>query len=168
MLGKACRGLNKRVVVSKTNKVQKRSLQTKGGRKRVVTLIPGDGIGPEITASTLGILQAAGAPVEFERFDEIGDNLPVEMLTRYALFPPLRLLFYHLPTTDTDSIALGRHKSRFSKIARYHPSSATNNSGLRSSLVKIDAFYAESRSVSESEPFGSRNGGQNTKRPASD
>lgn len=84
MLGKACRGLNKRVVVSKTNKVQKRSLQTKGGRKRVVTLIPGDGIGPEITASTLGILQAAGAPVEFERFDEIGDNLPVEMLTSVA------------------------------------------------------------------------------------
>lgn len=68
----------------KARKVQTRSLNTKGGKKRVVSLIPGDGIGPEITASTIGILQAAGAPVEFERFDEIGDQLPVEMLTRYA------------------------------------------------------------------------------------
>lgn len=37
--------------------------------KRVVTLIPGDGIGPEITSSVVGIIQASGAPVEFERFD---------------------------------------------------------------------------------------------------
>ena len=86
VLGHACRRVNKQVVVSKANKSQTRSLHTKGGRKRVVTLIPGDGIGPEITASTLGILQAAGAPVEFERFDSIGDELPVEMLTRYADF----------------------------------------------------------------------------------
>lgn len=65
-------------------KVQKRNLNIKAGRKRVVTLIPGDGIGPEITASTLGVLQAAGAPIEFDRFDEIGDDLPTEMLTRYV------------------------------------------------------------------------------------
>lgn len=83
-LGRFAKSFTAKSTVAKTNKSQKRLLQTKGGKKRVVTLIPGDGIGPEITASTLGILQAAGAPVEFERFDEIGDQLPVEMLTRYA------------------------------------------------------------------------------------
>jgi len=83
-LGHFCRGLKTTVKRANTTKVQKRLLNTRGGRKRVVTLIPGDGIGPEITASTLGILQAAGAPVEFERFDVIGDELPVEMLTRYV------------------------------------------------------------------------------------
>jgi len=83
-LGRFCRVLKSPAKVANTNKVQKRHLNTRGGRKRVVTLIPGDGIGPEITASTLGILQAAGAPVEFERFDAIGDELPVEMLTRYV------------------------------------------------------------------------------------
>lgn len=32
-----------------------------------VTLIPGDGIGPEVTGATCRILEAAGAPVEWER-----------------------------------------------------------------------------------------------------
>ncbi|XP_049848524.1 isocitrate dehydrogenase [NAD] regulatory subunit B, mitochondrial-like isoform X2 [Schistocerca gregaria] len=50
----------------------------------VVTLIPGDGIGSEITASALGILQAAEVPIEFERFDDIGDELPQAMLTSVA------------------------------------------------------------------------------------
>src|SRR5438128_680653 len=31
-----------------------------------VTLIPGDGIGPEVTAATLKLLEAAGASVEWE------------------------------------------------------------------------------------------------------
>lgn len=83
-LGRFAQSLKSKSGVAKTKKVQSRPLSTKGGKKRVVSLIPGDGIGPEITASTLGILQAAGAPVEFERFDVIGDNLPVEMLTRYV------------------------------------------------------------------------------------
>ncbi len=30
------------------------------------TLIPGDGIGPGITAATLRILEAAGAPIEWD------------------------------------------------------------------------------------------------------
>lgn len=34
-----------------------------------VTLIPGDGIGPEVTGATCRILEAAGAPVEWERVD---------------------------------------------------------------------------------------------------
>lgn len=34
-------------------------------RKHAVVLIPGDGIGPEVTAATTRILEAAGAPVEW-------------------------------------------------------------------------------------------------------
>ena len=47
------------------------------------TLIPGDGIGPEVTGATCEILRAAGAPVEWEvvhagqrAFDETGHPLP--------------------------------------------------------------------------------------------
>lgn len=39
-----------------------------------MTLIPGDGIGPEITESALGVLGAIGAPVKFETFTSaVGD-----------------------------------------------------------------------------------------------
>ena len=48
-----------------------------------VTLIEGDGIGPEVTGSTCKILEAAGAPIEWERVvagaraaEELGDPLP--------------------------------------------------------------------------------------------
>ena len=48
-----------------------------------VTLIPGDGIGPEVTGATTEILAAAGAPIEWERvdagmsaFNACGDALP--------------------------------------------------------------------------------------------
>jgi len=45
-----------------------------------VTLLPGDGIGPEIADAVVGVFQAAEVPVEFERFDylgaELGDNSP--------------------------------------------------------------------------------------------
>eukprot|EP01104_Vermistella_antarctica_P020254 TRINITY_DN85_c0_g1_i1.p1 TRINITY_DN85_c0_g1~~TRINITY_DN85_c0_g1_i1.p1 ORF type:complete len:384 (-),score=99.42 TRINITY_DN85_c0_g1_i1:150-1268(-) len=41
--------------------------------KRKVTLIPGDGIGPEIAQSVLGVFQAAEVPIEFERFK--GDSI---------------------------------------------------------------------------------------------
>jgi isocitrate dehydrogenase (NAD+) len=37
--------------------------------RRRVTLIPGDGIGPEITEATVRILDAAGAPIEWERVE---------------------------------------------------------------------------------------------------
>lgn len=47
----------------------------------MVTLVPGDGIGPEVTASAIGIIQAVGAPVEFERFDNLAE-LPQELFTR--------------------------------------------------------------------------------------
>ena len=34
---------------------------------REVTLIPGDGIGPDITEATLRLLEAAGAPLTWDR-----------------------------------------------------------------------------------------------------
>jgi isocitrate dehydrogenase (NAD+) len=52
-----------------------------------ITLIPGDGIGPEVTAATVRILDAAGADLEYERFtagqealDEFGTPLPDALL----------------------------------------------------------------------------------------
>src|SRR5687768_6943665 len=54
-------------------------------RPRKVTLINGDGIGPEVMAATVRVLQATGAPLEFESQDaglevlnKYGTNLPRE------------------------------------------------------------------------------------------
>src|SRR4029453_570512 len=54
---------------------------------RTITLIPGDGNGPEVTAATLRVLEAAGADVEWERHSagsealaRHGDPLPQEGL----------------------------------------------------------------------------------------
>ncbi len=53
-----------------------------------ITLIPGDGIGPEVTGATCRILEAAGAPVEWETVlagaqaaEELGNPLPDAVLT---------------------------------------------------------------------------------------
>jgi isocitrate dehydrogenase (NAD+) len=66
-----------------------------------VTLIPGDGIGPEITAAAVSILDAAGAEIEWERheagmavFAQEGKPLPDSLLesikrNRLALKGPL-------------------------------------------------------------------------------
>jgi len=66
-----------------------------------ITLIPGDGIGPEITDATIRILEAAGLEAEWERFvagaealKKFGDALPAEVLesikrNRIALKGPL-------------------------------------------------------------------------------
>jgi isocitrate dehydrogenase (NAD+) len=55
--------------------------------RQTVTLLPGDGIGPEITEAVLSILEAAGAPLLFERFSvgedarkTAGDPLPPAVL----------------------------------------------------------------------------------------
>jgi len=65
------------------------------------TLIPGDGIGPEVSEATLRILEAVGAPFEWERqiagmagVEKCNDPLPKETLdsirrTRLALKGPL-------------------------------------------------------------------------------
>ncbi|HEX6939707.1 MAG TPA: isocitrate/isopropylmalate family dehydrogenase [Longimicrobiales bacterium] len=69
--------------------------------KKVVTLIPGDGIGPEITEATLHVLDAAGAEIEWDRqtagtsaIEVAQDPLPEATLesirrTRVALKGPL-------------------------------------------------------------------------------
>jgi isocitrate dehydrogenase (NAD+) len=55
--------------------------------KTMVTLIPGDGIGPEVAAATVRVLEAAGAELEWEThivgreaLHRLGDPLPAEVL----------------------------------------------------------------------------------------
>ncbi|EFA80287.1 isocitrate dehydrogenase NAD+ [Heterostelium album PN500] len=45
---------------------------TSGTERRKVTVIPGDGIGPEITSSVMGVFQAAKVPIDWEVFDVSG------------------------------------------------------------------------------------------------
>ena len=54
---------------------------------RVITLIPGDGIGPEVTEAVVRILKAAAVDIEWERYDagitafkRFKQSLPVELL----------------------------------------------------------------------------------------
>jgi isocitrate dehydrogenase (NAD+) len=54
---------------------------------RVITLIPGDGIGPEVTGAVVRILAAGGLAIEWERHDagvtafkRFNQSLPVELL----------------------------------------------------------------------------------------
>lgn len=54
---------------------------------RTVTLIPGDGTGPEIADATVAILEAAAAPIQWERkeagltaYEKRGDVLPEDVL----------------------------------------------------------------------------------------
>lgn len=55
--------------------------------KHKITLLPGDGIGPEVTASVVSIIECAGVDVEWEKFvvgsealARFGDPLPKEVL----------------------------------------------------------------------------------------
>ncbi len=68
---------------------------------KTITLIPGDGIGPEVTEATLEVLEAAGADLEYDRqlaglaaLDEVRSPLPTETIdsirrTGLALKGPL-------------------------------------------------------------------------------
>src|SRR5919106_862009 len=54
---------------------------------RVITLIPGDGIGPEVTEAVVRIFKASGLEIEWERYDagitafkRFNQSLPVELL----------------------------------------------------------------------------------------
>jgi isocitrate dehydrogenase (NAD+) len=79
----------------------RRTGAAKGDKKIPVTLIPGDGIGPEVAEATLLVLEAVGAPFEFEwhtagvaGLKKEGDPLPKATLesirkTRLALKGPL-------------------------------------------------------------------------------
>jgi len=80
---------------------QKAKKPAKGAGKIGVTLIPGDGIGTEVTEATLEVLEAVGAPFEYEwhtagvaGLKKEGDPLPkatIESIrrTRLALKGPL-------------------------------------------------------------------------------
>ncbi len=55
--------------------------------KHVITLIPGDGIGPEVSESVVRIFKVAGVEIEWERhdagvlaFEKTGETLPVALL----------------------------------------------------------------------------------------
>ena len=55
--------------------------------KHRITLIPGDGIGPEVTEAVLRVLAATGVSIEWERyqagvisFERTGQSLPVELI----------------------------------------------------------------------------------------
>jgi isocitrate dehydrogenase (NAD+) len=55
--------------------------------KRKITLIPGDGIGPEVTGATVSVLRAAGFQAEWESFvvgaealSKFGDPLPQDLI----------------------------------------------------------------------------------------
>jgi isocitrate dehydrogenase (NAD+) len=54
---------------------------------RTITLIPGDGIGPEVTEAVVRIIRASGAPLTWEphlagvhAFERTGQTLPVELI----------------------------------------------------------------------------------------
>ena len=54
---------------------------------RVITLIPGDGIGPEVTEAVVRIFKAARLDIEWERYDagvtafkRFNQSLPAELL----------------------------------------------------------------------------------------
>ncbi|KIY96837.1 isocitrate dehydrogenase (NAD+) [Monoraphidium neglectum] len=46
------------------------------GKTKAVTLIPGDGIGPEVTDAVVQIVDALEAPIVWERFDGLSGSLP--------------------------------------------------------------------------------------------
>src|SRR5215831_2618232 len=55
--------------------------------KHRITLIPGDGIGPEVSAAVVRIIEAAGVEIEWERYivggpaqDLAGSSLPDEVI----------------------------------------------------------------------------------------
>ena len=39
-----------------------------------ITLLPGDGIGPEVTDATIRVLEATGVAIDWERFDRVGES----------------------------------------------------------------------------------------------
>ena len=52
-----------------------------------ITLVPGDGIGPEVTEAVLFILEASGVSIEWDRhlagvlaFERTGQALPIELI----------------------------------------------------------------------------------------
>ena len=80
---------------------------------RKVTLIPGDGIGPEISKSVMDIFKAAGVGVEFEIenagekvYSEIGELIP-ESLYNFMVALSISLALF-LTLLGTQSCFLAR------------------------------------------------------------
>ncbi len=89
-----------------------------------VTLLPGDGIGPEITAATIVVLEAAGVELQWERFEAVG----LAGMERYGR---------PLPEAVLDSI-------RMNRVALKGPITTPVGKGFRSVNVslrqKLDLF----------------------------
>ncbi|KAL3153460.1 hypothetical protein ABBQ38_011793 [Trebouxia sp. C0009 RCD-2024] len=101
-------------------------------RRQTVTLIPGDGIGPEVTGAVTRIVEALGAPIQWERFDDFGGldsngkpvtTVPKEVLDsirrnqvclKGTLFTPLS------KTTATESLNVQMRKNLDSHINLVH------------------------------------------------
>ena len=67
--------------------MSRKTVSRKTMGRRTVTLIPGDGIGPEVTAATVRVLEAAGADLDWERHaagaeavERFGEPLPAAVL----------------------------------------------------------------------------------------
>jgi len=64
--------------------------------KHRITLIPGDGIGPEVAAAVVSIIEASGVEIEWEEhlagqqaLDKFGKTLPDELIEVIASAEPL-------------------------------------------------------------------------------
>src|SRR5690606_3548993 len=101
-----------------------------------VTLIPGDGIGPEITAATVELIEAAGAEIEWE--EQTAGMAAIE-----AALPPL-------PEATIDSI-------RRNRVALKGPLTTPVGVGFRSinvALRKEFDLYANVRPALTMMPGG--------------
>jgi len=87
---------------------------------RAVTLIPGDGIGPEVTEATVTVLQAAGADLEYE--------------THLAGLEALKQLRNPLPKTTLDS-------AERTRLILKGPLTTPSGSGFRSINVELRKTY---------------------------
>nr|CAG8565755.1 2554_t:CDS:2 [Entrophospora candida] len=58
---------------------------TKHGRKHTVTLIPGDGIGPEIAESVKAVFKGANVPIEWEQYNVTGYTKDSDLLFQQSL-----------------------------------------------------------------------------------
>lgn len=78
MMRRACRSISQYLAVSAARYQE---------MKHTITLIPGDGIGPEVASAVVPIIKAAGVEVEWETYyagaqalEKFGETLPAELL----------------------------------------------------------------------------------------
>jgi isocitrate dehydrogenase (NAD+) len=113
--------------------------------KHKITLIPGDGIGPEVTNATLEVVEAAGIEVEWETFqagaeafEKYGDYLPDDLLesiqrNRVALKGPVST-----PVGGGfPSINVSLRKA-LNLYANFRPITIKNLPGIKSRFQNVD------------------------------